>query len=127
MSNNTTANCAPWPFAFATLPEAAHLHHHAWVDGQAAFAQEVRKMTADWIERRQNGMAASLQAAEAFCGCKDLASLAAVYGTWWSSLMTLAIADFADISGEVSRVIQRGRNTITEISARAAEIIEPEK
>jgi hypothetical protein len=69
-----------WATAYSAIPETFRRQNQFLFEEQAALTQEAQMMTAAWMERRQDGIAAAFKAIETAYACKSLGAVAAVFG-----------------------------------------------
>jgi len=113
-----------WATAYSAIPEAFRRQNQLLFEEQAALAHEAQMMTAAWVNRRQDGIAAAFKAIEATYSCKTVGAVAAVLEDWWGGALTRMMADVSDVDAEVIRMAGHGQKTIATLSSNTAEALQ---
>lgn len=113
-----------WATACSAIPETFRRQNQFLFEEHAALAHEAQVMTAAWIQRRQDGIAAAFKTFEAAYACKTLGAVAAVLEDWWGGALTRAMADMSDVGTEAIRMAEHGQKAITSLSVNAADAMQ---
>lgn len=99
----------------------------ALLEEQAELLDESRKMTATWLKRREEAMAAGMQACSAIAACRDPGMMTAILSEWLTDSVNRVMADMNEARDEGVRLAEIGQKLLAALFAQSAHVAATEQ